>query len=171
MFSNLSLQWCNDLDRALGNFMRVLRPGGLLMFTSFGPDTLKELRASWQAVDASVHVNQFIDMHDVGDVLVRNRFADPVMEAEIIRVNYSELDGLLADLRAIGANVTARGHRQGLLTAQALHNLREAYEQFRDAGSLPASYEVIYGHAWKSLSDQPAEDKPTAVRVALQPRS
>ncbi len=154
VFSSLSMQWCNDPDAALQNFMRVLKPGGLLMFTSFGPDTLKELRASWQQVDAAVHVNQFIDMHDIGDALVRARFADPVMEAEVIRVQYEKVDGLLADLRAIGANVTASGHRRGLLTASSLQRLRDAYESCREAGRLPASYEIIYGHAWKSVEEK-----------------
>lgn len=153
VFSNLSLQWCNDLDAVLGNFKRVLRPGGLVMFTSFGPDTLKELRSSWQAVDAALHVNQFIDMHDVGDALVRKRFADPVMEAEVIRMQYAEVNGLLADLRAIGANVTASGHRQGLLTRNMLAQMATAYERFREDAMLPASYEIIYGHAWAADPD------------------
>jgi malonyl-CoA O-methyltransferase len=170
VFSSLSLQWCNDLDAALQNFMRILKPGGLLVFTSFGPDTLKELRHSWQVVDAALHVNQFIDMHDVGDALVRAHFADPVMEAEIIRLQYSAVDGLLADLRAIGANVTAQGHRRGLLTAQSLQRLRDAYETYREAGSLPASYEVIYGHAWKADLDAKSPDRVGEVQVKIEPR-
>jgi malonyl-CoA O-methyltransferase len=171
VFSSLSMQWCNDLDVALQNFMRVLKPGGLLMFTSFGPDTLKELRRSWQSVDTALHVNQFIDMHDVGDALVRNHFADPVMEAEIIRIQYSDVDRLLADLRDIGANVTAQGHRQGLLTARSLQCLRDAYEHYREAGSLPASYEVIYGHAWKVKADKKSPDGPKEIQVHLSPAS
>jgi malonyl-CoA O-methyltransferase len=170
VFSSLSLQWCNDLDAALQNFMRVLKPGGLLVFTSFGPDTLKELRHSWQVVDKAVHVNQFIDMHDVGDALVRSHFAAPVMEAEIIRLQYSDVDGLLADLRAIGANVTAQGHRRGLLTAQSLQCLREAYEKYREADVLPASYEVIYGHAWKAEIDVKSLDTVSEVRVMMEPK-
>ena len=164
VFSNLSLQWCNHLELALQQFLRVLKPGGLLMFTSFGPDTLKELRNSWQQVDAAVHVNQFIDMHDIGDALLQNRFADPVMEAEIIRLQYAEVDGLLSDLRDIGANVPARGHRNGLLTASALQRLRDAYETYRTQGTLPASYEIIYGHAWKVVVNKPQRD---GIRVAL----
>jgi malonyl-CoA O-methyltransferase len=166
VFSNLSLQWCNHLERALQEFLRVLKPGGLLMFTSFGPDTLKELRSSWQQVDAAVHVNQFIDMHDIGDALLQSRFADPVMEAEIIRLQYAEVDGLLADLRDIGANVPAQGHRTGLLTAHALQRLRDAYEHYRVENTLPASYEIIYGHAWKGIAKKPHGDD---IRVALTP--
>lgn len=148
LFSNLAMQWCNDLGAALTEFKRVLKPGALLQFATFGPDTLKELRASWQEVDAAVHVNSFIDMHDIGDGLLQAGFAEPVMESEIITVNYKEVDTLMQDLRDIGANVTANGHRQGLLTRNMLKQLREAYEVYRQNDLLPASYEIVYGHAW-----------------------
>ena len=149
VFSSLTLQWCNDLPATLQGLLRVLRPGGLLLFTTFGPDTLKELRASWRQIDDAVHVNEFADMHDIGDGLLQAGFADPVMEAELITVNYRAVDQLMADLRAIGANATADGGRAGLMTPGALSRLRQAYESYRVDQSLPASYEVVYGHAWK----------------------
>ena len=148
LFSNLAMQWCNDLGATLTEFKRVLKPGALLQFATFGPDTLKELRASWEKVDEAVHVNSFIDMHDIGDALLQVGFAEPVMESEIITVNYKEVDTLMQDLRDIGANVTANGHRQGLLTRNMLKQLREAYEVYRQDDVLPASYEIVYGHAW-----------------------
>ncbi len=148
VFSNLAMQWCNDVSAVLAEFKRVLKPGGLLVFTTFGPDTLKELRASWQKVDEAVHVNAFLDMHDIGDALLQNGYAEPVMEAELITVNYSEVGNLMQDLRDIGANVTANGHRRGLLTRNMLAQLERAYDVFREEGVLPATYEVIYGHAW-----------------------
>ncbi len=149
IFSSLSLQWCNDLQATLRDLLAVLKPGGLLMFSTFGPDTLKELRACWRQIDDAVHVNQFKDMHDVGDALMQAGFADPVMEAETITVNYASVDRLMADLRAIGANTTAEGGRAGLTTPALLSKLRLAYERYRSAELLPASYEVVYGHAWK----------------------
>jgi len=149
IFSSLSLQWCNDLQAAMQDFLRILKPGGLLLFTTFGPDTLKELRACWQQVDNAVHVNQFTDMHDIGDTLLQVGFADPVMEAETITVNYASVDKLMADLRAIGANVTAEGSRAGLTAPSVLTRLRQAYDACRVDRLLPASYEVVYGHAWK----------------------
>ena len=152
IFSSLTLQWCNDLQATLSGLLRVLEPGGLLLFTTFGPDTLKELRACWERVDDAVHVNRFADMHDVGDALLQAGFADPVMEAETITVNYDSVDVLMADLRAIGANVTAAGHRVGLTAPAALIRLRQAYEAYRVDAHLPASYEVVYGHAWKPLT-------------------
>jgi len=154
IFSSLTLQWCNDLPATMRGLLRVLKPGGLLMFTTFGPDTLKELRACWHKIDDAVHVNQFTDMHDVGDGLIQTGFANPVMEAETITVNYKNVDKLMADLRAIGANATAEGGRAGLTTPSVLSKLRLAYDIYRVEELLPASYEVVYGHAWKPAANQ-----------------
>jgi malonyl-CoA O-methyltransferase len=155
LFSSLTLQWCNDMQATMEDILRVLKPGGLLMFSTFGPDTLKELRACWSQIDDAVHVNEFTDMHDVGDGLLQAGFADPVMEAETITVNYQSIDKLLADLRAIGANATAKGGRAGLTAPSVLTKLRQAYEVYRVDKLLPASYEVVYGHAWKPVANQP----------------
>ncbi len=163
LFSSLAMQWCNDLGATLVEFKRVLRPGALLQFATFGPDTLKELRASWQQVDDAIHVNSFIDMHDIGDGLLQAGFAEPVMESEIITVNYQEVDTLMQDLRDIGANVTASGHRQGLLTRNMLKQLREAYEIYRQQDVLPASYEIVYGHAWVAPAETKAGDRDVTV--------
>lgn len=154
VFSSLSMQWCNDLNAALLEAKRVLKPGGLFVFTTFGPDTLKELRHSWSKVDDANHVNQFIDMHDIGDALLQDGFAEPVMEAEMLTVTYNSVDEIMRDLKAIGASVTAGTMEQGrsvrgLGGKSILQTVRQAYEQFRQDSLLPASYEIIYGHAWK----------------------
>ena len=169
VFSSLSMQWCNDLNAALLEAWRVLKPGGLFVFTTFGPDTLKELKQSWAAIDDDNHVNRFIDMHDIGDALLHDGFVEPVMEAEMMTVTYDSVDRLMRDLKAIGANVTAPSVRAkptgeeagranaltaagatGLTGKKVLQKLRDNYESFRQQGVLPASYEIIYGHAWKS---------------------
>lgn len=163
VFSSLSMQWCNDLNAALLEAKRVLKPGGLYMFTTFGPDTLKELRSSWSAVDAASHVNQFIDMHDIGDALLSDGFSQPVMEAEFLTLTYDSVEGLMHDLKAIGANVTASAANgeslKGLGGKAMLQSVRQNYEQYRQHGLLPATYEVIYGHAWKSAFE-PEKDAP-----------
>jgi malonyl-CoA O-methyltransferase len=148
-WSNLALQWMVEPRRAFGEMHRVLAPGGLLMFSTFGPDTLKELRASFQGVDAHTHVHRFIDMHDLGDMLVAGGFADPVMDMEVLTLTYAGVGKLMHDLKAIGARNTTRGRRAGLAGRALLEAVGRNYEAFRRDGRLPATFEVVYGHAWK----------------------
>jgi len=169
VFSNLMLQWCVDLQAAMTELRRVLAPGGLLMFTTFGPDTLMELRASWQAVDGHTHVNRFVDLHDVGDLLVYTRWAEPVMDSERITVTYRELTRLLADLKAIGAHNVTRGRPRGLTGRRRWQRFVAAYEARRVDGVLPATYEVVYGHAWSPLNKHTAHSGNEVPLASLAP--
>jgi malonyl-CoA O-methyltransferase len=146
--SNLTLQWCNP-ERVAKDVARVLRPNGLFMFTTFGPDTLKELRSAFRAVDDKPHVNKFVDMHDIGDILVSAGFADPVMDLEIVTLTYAELMPLLKELKGIGAHNVLDGRSTGLMGRERWARMVAAYEKFRKDDRLPATYEVVYGHAWK----------------------
>jgi len=148
IFSNLALQWCNDLNSTFQEFFRVLRPGGLLLFTSFGPDTLIELRSSWAAVDDFQHVSGFIDMHHVGDALLNAGLLDPVMDTENFTLTYSDVYKLMRDLKAVGARNAVYGRNHSLTGKQHLKAMTEEYEKYRTDGVLPATYEVVYGHAW-----------------------
>ena len=145
--SNLTLQWC-DTDSVLAEFTRVLRPGGLLMFTSFGPDTLRELRAAWRAVDDRMHVHDFVDLHDLGDAMVRAGLAEPVMDAEHFLLTYPDVETVLRELKALGAHNVSRARHRGLTGKRLFARFREAYAQQAQDGQIPASYEVVYGHAW-----------------------
>ncbi|MBL8526678.1 MAG: malonyl-ACP O-methyltransferase BioC [Burkholderiales bacterium] len=148
IWSNATLQWATDLPATLKELRRVLRPGGLLMFSTFGPDTLKELRAAFAASDGHSHVNRFVDMHDIGDLLVQARLADPVMDMEHITMTYGTVRDLMRDLKAIGAHNVTAGRPRGLGGRQALAAVEQYYEAWRRNGVLPATYEVVYGHAW-----------------------
>jgi len=148
VFSNLLLQWCDDPVPVFEEFRRVLAPGGLLEFSTFGPDTLMELRESWAAVDPAVHVHAFADMHDVGDALVRSGFVDAVMDCERLTVEYPDVDALLGDLRGAGARNVSAGRRAGLTGRGRLAGMRSAYEAMRRDGTIPATFEIVYGHAW-----------------------
>jgi len=150
VWSNLALQWVNEPPRAFSEMHRVLKAGGLLMFSSFGPDTLKELRAAFRGADDHVHVHRFIDMHDIGDMLVAAGFADPVMDMEHVTLTYDATRDLMRDLKAIGAHNMARGRPEGLSGKSVLAAVARNYEAFRRDGKLPATFEVVYGHAWKA---------------------
>lgn len=153
ILSNLMLQWC-DPDSVFAEFRRVLAPHGLFCFTTLGPDTLRELRSAWSAVDARTHVNRFIDMHDLGDALVRSGFASPVLDVERYTLTYLDVHRVAADLKATGAHNATMGRARGLTGRQQFAALKSAYEAFRQDGRLPATYEVVFGHAW--TPDTPA---------------
>ena len=153
VFSNLMLQWCNEPDRVFAECRRVLRPGGLLTFASFGPDTLVELRRAWAAVDEHVHVSRFIDMHDLGDALVRAGLAEPVMDVERQVLTYAEARELMLDLKAIGAHNASTGRPRGLTGKGALARMIATYETLRRDGRLPATFEVVFGHAWAPVTE------------------
>ncbi len=148
LWSSLALQWSNNLEATLRDFYRTLAPGGLLMFATFGPDTLKELRGAFAHIDDAPHVNRFADLHDIGDMLVNAGFASPVMEMEMLTLTYADLKSLMIDLKGIGAHNAAVVRRRGLLGKSAWQKLEQQYEGNRIDGRLPATYEVIYGHAW-----------------------
>lgn len=153
LVSNLMLQWCDPPDEVFAEIRRVLKPGGVVLFASFGPDTLKELRMAWASVDARAHVNRFIDMHDLGDAMVRAGLAEPVLDVERLTLTYPDVMMLMRELKAIGAHNVNAGRPRGLTGRVALKQMTAAYEMQRRDGVLPVSYEVVYGQAW---GNQPA---------------
>ncbi len=167
-FSNVTFQWCNDLDKALQECYRVLTPGSLILFSSFGPDTLNELRTVWREIDNYNHVNAFIDMHDVGDALIRAGFQSPVLDVEQFTLTYDNSKDLMRELKAIGAHNVTAGRQRGLMGKQRLQKFEQGYEQFRSEGKLPASYEVIYGHAWVPEQKTRKEEDAIEVKISLK---
>jgi len=149
VWSNLALQWIDAPPEAFAEFHRVLAVGGLLSFTTFGPDTLRELRTAFAATDAATHVNRFVDMHDLGDMLVAAGFADPVMDMEMLTLTYADATALMRELKALGAHNVTASRPRGLMGRQRWQRMLAALDAFRRDGRLPASFEVIYGHAWK----------------------
>jgi malonyl-CoA O-methyltransferase len=156
IFSNLCLQWSPDLAVAFDEFRRVLRPGGLLLFSTFGPETLHELAAAWAAVDDAPHVNRFHDLAAVGDALMAAGFARPVVDREHFTLRYDDATTLMRELAAIGAGNADRARHRGLTGRRKLAGVLAAYEPFRGTdGRLPATYEVLYGAALAPADGQP----------------
>jgi len=149
VWSNLALHCLADPLPILKEMQRVLEVGGLLMFSSYGPDTLKELKNAFGADNGASHVHGFTDLHDIGDMLVASGFAEPVMDMEMVTLTYENVDRLLADLRASGQVNVLASRRRGLTGKGVFRSMRASYEALRSEGRLPASFEIIYGHAWK----------------------
>jgi malonyl-CoA O-methyltransferase len=147
--SNLMIQWSNDLTKMFAGFHSVLKPNGLLLFSTFGPDTLKEMRMSWATVDNTPHTSSFVDMHEIGDALLKAGFINPVTDMELITMTYSNVRQLMKDIKKIGASNTDSNRSKGLMGKQKLKDFEQAYEVFKTTDGLyPASWEIIYGHAW-----------------------
>ena len=166
--SNLMLQWCDPPDTVLGEVRRILKPGGLFTFTSLGPDTLRELRMAWSSVDDRPHVHRFIDMHDLGDALVRAGLAEPVLDVENFTLTYQDARTLMRELKAIGARNAAQQRSSGLTGRSALRSLERAYEQFRQEGVLPATYEVVYGQAWGRVDERGPGPGGGEIRIPVE---
>jgi len=151
LFCNLMLPWCDDPDAVFAEIARVLRPRGLLTFSTLGPDTLVELREAWRAADDATHVIPFTDMHDIGDGLVRAGLVEPVLDVCRYTLTYPDVRSLMRDLKAIGAQNATTGRPRGLTGRGRLRAVERTYERHREDGVLPATYEAIFGQAWGAV--------------------
>jgi malonyl-CoA O-methyltransferase len=149
VFSSLMLQWCDDLDAVFAEIARVLKPGGLLLFSTFGPGTLAELREAWAAGDPAYnHVNHFFDPHALGAALMHAGLAEPVLDVDRIVMKYDDAFALMRELKSIGAHNATNGRARGLTGRRRLEAMTRAYEALRSDGKLPATYEVIHASSW-----------------------
>ena len=150
-YSNLALHWCASLDRAFGELYRVLGQEGLLLFSCSGPDTLQELRDSWPGAPEEAPVHSFPDLHTVGDAVARAGFTEPVLETDRLVLCYAGVTELLRELRALGVRHVAAGRRRGLGGRRLHAELHRRYERHRRAdGRIPATFELVFGHAWRT---------------------
>ncbi|HVX03936.1 MAG TPA: malonyl-ACP O-methyltransferase BioC [Rhodanobacteraceae bacterium] len=148
-YSNLCLQWCDAPRPLLGECARVLKPGGFLVASSLGPDTLTELREAWAAVDTTqAHVGRFLDLHDIGDAALAAGLKDPVLDSDRITLEYADVRGLLTDLKGLGATNADRDRPHALTGKARFKAMLDAYETRRRGGRIPATWEVVTLHAW-----------------------
>jgi malonyl-CoA O-methyltransferase len=160
IFSNLCLQWVEDLPAVFAGFRRVLKPGGLLLCSSFGPETLVELREAFAQADREApHVSRFAPIAQFGDALMLSGFRDPVLDRDLFTLTYPDLAALMRELRAIGATNALHARRHTLTGRGRFAAASAAYEPLRTAdGALPSSWEVIYAHAWAPPPGAPIRD-------------
>jgi len=156
LFANLALQWSQDFRRLCEEFRRVLRPGGLLLFSTLGPDSLKEFKLAAGYERDSARIRHFADMHDIGDALLAAGFSEPVMDSEYITTEYRLFDALLTELEATGANThfadwSNQTRPEGPLAG--------AYETFRREGCYPVTWEIVYGAAFGPGEGQPIKTR------------
>jgi malonyl-CoA O-methyltransferase len=155
VFSNLALQWSYDVPVVFSELRRVMKPGAMLVFSCYGPDTLYELRHAWRSVDDRPHVNEFPDMHNIGDELVVAGFAEPVMDVERLTLQYPDVHSLMREIKSIGSHNVASKRSRGLTGKGQMAAMLQAYGKFRHDEIYPASFEVIYGTAFAPEPGQP----------------
>lgn len=149
LYSNLCLQWVEDLPAVFAGFRRVLKPGGLLLVSTFGPDTLFELRGAFAQADNAPHVSLFPSIAQFGDALIAAGFKDPVLDRDEFTLKHDDLGDLMRELRTLGATNAMRERRRSLTGRARFARAAQAYEALRgDDGRLPATWEVVYAHAW-----------------------
>ncbi|HEY3731393.1 MAG TPA: malonyl-ACP O-methyltransferase BioC [Steroidobacteraceae bacterium] len=148
IFSNLMLQWCAQPEPVFRELARVLKPGGVLLFSSFGPETLHELRAAWSSVDDGMHVTPFADLPQLGDALMHAGLREPVLDLEQHRLRYPDVYALMRALKHIGAGNAASGRARGLTGRARMQRMVDAYRPGRSATGVPATFEVIFGAAF-----------------------
>ncbi len=149
IYSNVAIQWSGDLKLVFNEFKRVLRPGGLLIFTTFGPDTLIELKNAWASVDNYTHVNSFADENSIIQLLQQTGYVDITVDSNHMHLAYTDVCSLMKDLKNLGANNKTQGRPRGMMGKNKFKKMLLEYEKLRRYDTLPATYDVIYGHAWK----------------------
>lgn len=146
VISSLMLQWC-DLDCVFNEVQRVLKPGGLFLFSTFGATTLQELRQAWLAVDGQPRLLDFFDAHDIGSALMRAGFAEPVLDVDRHIREYADPLALMRSIKEIGAGNSLADRSRGMLGRQTLQRVSDHYPR-RDDGVTAANWEVVYGSAF-----------------------
>ncbi|MDR7100130.1 malonyl-CoA O-methyltransferase [Lysobacter niabensis] len=148
LFSNLCLQWVEDLPAVFAGFRRVLKPDGLMVLSTFGPDTLWELREAFGHADSAPHVSPFASIAQFGDALIAAGFKDPVLDRDEFHLQHSTLGDLMRELRTLGATNALSTRRRSLTGRERFARAAQGYEPLRRDGKLPATWEVITAHAW-----------------------
>jgi malonyl-CoA O-methyltransferase len=165
LFANLLLPWVSDLAGLFGEWARVLRPGGVVTFSSLGPDTLHELAQAWAAVDQGPHVHGFFDMHDVGDSLLRSGLVEPVLDVDHLSVTYKSVAHLARELKACGGQNATLGRRRTLTGRHRWQAMVDQYPRTGEPNPIHATVELVFGQAWGRGVSSPADGQVASIPV------
>jgi malonyl-CoA O-methyltransferase len=152
VFANLLLPWIDTPATVLEEVARVLRPGGVFAFATLGPDSLLQLGRAWARIDSGPHVNRFLDMHDIGDALVRAGLSAPVLDVDHLAVRYDDPQKLFRDLTASGARNALQHRRRALTGKGKFAGMVKALATADDASAIEIDLELVYGHCWGAAS-------------------
>ena len=167
VFANQVIHWGESLEAVFRELNRVMKPNACLMFTTLGPDTFKELKHAWSGANDFAHVNEFPDMHDVGDCLMAEHFLEPVMDMELLAVHYESLPKLVHSLKAQGVKNINLRRNQGLTGRSSWKKFEQNYSSLQtDTGRYPLTYEVVYGHAWKGEQRKTEQGIETLIPIS-----
>lgn len=167
IYANFLLPFCDDLATLLSTWYRLLKPGGLLMFTTLGPDTFKELRHSWAEVDNNMHVQSFLDMHDIGDLLLETQFLDPVIDISFFTLTYPTIAAMVKDFKQQGIHNFDAHRINHLCGKKRFQHFSQAYAKYKNANNaLPLTCEVIYGHAWRLKHESAVTHKSEVITIS-----
>lgn len=147
--SNLTWHWMDHLGQAIYEAKRILKVDGTLLFTTFGPDTLRELRAAFMETSPNPHIGHFFDMHDIGDALLKAGFADPVMDVEYLFRHFKKLDNLFTMLKKTGERNYLKLRQRGLTPKKIFTKVKKRYQSFKQKNAYPATFEIVFGYAWR----------------------
>ncbi len=166
VFANQVLHW-GSMQEIFRELNRVMKPNACLMFSTLGPDTFKEIKLAWSGVNHYAHVNEFVDMHDVGDLLLAEQFVEPVVDMEMLTLHYKSVALLAQSLKRQGVKNVHRDRNKGLTSKAAWDRFEKNYQSLQtEQGKYPLSYEVIYGQAWKSAPRQIQQGDETWIPIS-----
>ena len=156
--SSFTFQWCKDLKKVFSDIKKLLTKKGIFIFSTVGPDTLIEVKNIFKKIDDNQHVNDFLDMHIFGDLLLSLNFSDPVMDVERLTIEYKSFDSLLKALRGTGTNVVMSDIKKPI-DAKIISKVKQLYQKKSGGGLFPVTYEVIYAIAWNNFLENPIKNK------------
>lgn len=165
IISNCTLEWSRALPLILFECKRILKKEGVLLFTTVGPDTLFELAHSTYKMDGQSHVNAFLDMHHVGDMLLQSGLEDPVIDKEVLTVTYSDIPALLQDIKKSGSDHLFQSLKVPFKKGVGLQQLIQQYEPFKRPQGYPVTIEIIYGYACKKTCKKLDKSIPTDIFI------